>query len=93
MFADFLEKLHQQRTLLRQEERGDVVFDAILPIALVLAAVGFMISTQNPYVWLGCAAVIFLMQLWAMKCKDGMLISLYLGATLVASLLHVFKFG
>ena len=93
MFADFLEKLRQQRALLRQEERGDLIFDAILPIALVLAAVGFMISTQNPYVWLGCAAVIFLMQLWAMKCEDGMLISLYLGATLVASLLHVFKFG
>ena len=93
MFADFLEKLHQQRTLLRQEERGDVVFDAILPIALVLAAVGFMISTQNLYVWFGCAAVIFLMQLWDMKCHEGMLSSLYLGATLVASLLHVFKFG
>lgn len=93
MFADFWTKLRQQRTLLRQEERGDVVFDAILPIALVLAAAGIMANSQNLYVWLGCAAVIFLMQLWAMKCEDGMLISLYLGATLVASLLHVFKFG
>ena len=52
-----------------------------------------MISTQNPYVWLGCAAVIFLMQLWDMKCNEGLLSSLYLGATLVASLLHIFKFG
>ena len=93
MFADFLEKLRQQRALLRQEERGDLIFDAILPEALVLLAAGYMVSHPNPYVWLGCAAVIFLMQLWDMKRTEGMLSSLYLGMTLVVTLAHIFKFG
>lgn len=93
MFADFLEKLRQQRTLLRQEERGEIFLDVTLPVALVLAAVGIMARFQNPYVWLGCAAVIFLMQLWDMKRTEGMLSSLYLGMTLVVTLAHIFKFG
>lgn len=93
MFADFLEKLRQQRALLRQEERGDLIFDAILPEALVLLAAGYMVSHPNPYVWLGCAAVIFLMQLWAMKHNDERLSSLYLGMTLAAALVHIFMFG